>query len=189
MNRLGMSLALLALCGGCATVAAPKNALGLNYHFLSAAGEADTAGATMDTAITAWEVTYEFLPFMENANVALSYLRRDDEDDQFGTNASIISDVFRVQARWYWALVKDVIWYVGPGLGYALPDEDPTVAGVDYSGSLYYDAEVGAKWYATQQYGVQALLNYAFLNASGDGATPDTDLSGLTVGAGVFVDF
>lgn len=187
--RPHLLLGLLALSGGACAAGAPANVLGATYRFASSSGESETLGATTDTDIRAWELSYEFLPFLGNGNLALSYLRREDELDVAGSPA-LQSDIARLQVRWYYGLSDGLAWYLAPGIGYAFSvDEDPSAPGVDYGGSLYYDAEAGLKWYLSDRFGVQGVANYAWLNASGDGATPDSDLRGFSAGAGVFVDF
>ncbi|TAH35481.1 MAG: hypothetical protein EYC70_12545 [Planctomycetota bacterium] len=188
MLKTGLALALLALGGACTT--APSNVLGVNYHFASTSSEVKTLGATADTDITALEATYEFLPILQNANIAVSYLRREDEQTNLPGNPTVESDIVRAQLRFYFQLLERVIWYVGPGIGYAFAvDPSPQIPGVEYDGSLYYDAEIGVKWYLLDRLGLSGLLNYSFIDVKGDGATPDSDLEGITFGAGVFIDF
>lgn len=171
--------------GACTGVPGVGQQIGASYHFESVNGEFDGAGPSADTDITGYELTYEFLPFASNNNLALTYRHREDELQAGG--GEVESDLVRAQLRWNYVLIGPVHWYIGPGLGYAFAVDGP--AGADYGGSLYYDLEAGARWKVYDQFGVQGLVNWGVLNASGDGATPDADLTGVSFAGGVFWDF
>lgn len=184
MRTLILAVLPLALAA-CTGVSGPGSRLGANYQFRSTGAEADLPGRNPDTEVSAYDVTYEFLPFGSNNNLAVSWLHRTDDYDNSTTE--INSDIARVQLRWNYTLIGPLTWYLGPGIGYAFSVDGNN--GNDYGGSLYYDGEVGVRWKVYDPIGVQAMVNYSRLNASGDSGAPDADLSALTVGVGAFIDF
>lgn len=186
MRRLILTALLLAP-GACTAVTAPSSALGVNYHFASTGGEADRSGPATDTDISAWEITYELMPFGSNNNIAVSYLRR--EDDLQHSGERFHADIWRAQLRWHYALAGPLTWYVGPGLGFVFSMDHDGAPNADYSAAWYYDAELGLRCAVWNRFGIQGLLNYGVLKVDGVEGTSHADLTGLTAGAGVYVDF
>jgi len=179
------ALLLIALLPAC-TLATPPAALLAGYGF-SGTGEADFAGGgAPDTDLRGYGLSFEFLPFPPNANLAVSLLFRDDEV-QPGSTRTISSNVARVQTRWHHEFGAGLTWYMAPGFGIAFGADDDLGGEYD-DGSWYYDFEVGGRLWLGESIGLTAVANQSWLNLDGKNGTAGVDLAATTIWFGAFVN-
>ncbi len=176
-------LALLLSAAACTTAMPPDNRFTVDYRFTGFSTEIDRSGAAEDSEVTAWRGTYEFLPFGGNANLALSYVLREDQGDV--SRSTIETDLLLLQVRFYYELLDRARWYVAPGIGYVLSQSDSTNASFDEG--FAWEAETGLVWALDESWGLSASLNWSLLPA--DSTAGNADLTGFGVAAGIYLDF
>ncbi|HEX9795267.1 MAG TPA: outer membrane beta-barrel protein [Planctomycetota bacterium] len=180
-----LALATLAL-PACSVVQAPTSLVQVNYIFASQV-DVDIAGRpNRDDDTTGYWVSYEFLKMRENANLAISYIDRDD-DLQGKPAQRIDTQALRLQLRSHHGQEGGLTWYLGPGIGYVLDATDTT--GNSYDSTLFYDLELGVRIHLSEGFGLGATADYASIGLDGGKGTRNVDLSGFTASIGAFVDF
>lgn len=191
--RFGLALAALALCSSCTLSAPRENVVGLRAELISGQGTAGIDGPNPSTEVMGVGATYEFLPFSDNGNIKLAYQYRNYEFRLTPGDPTIKTHVLMAGPNWTWELFEDDpewVWYFNPHLGVTVHTDSDDFPGTDYWPGFYLDAELGVRWSAEPNWGLEAFGNWSVNWLRRDNnTTPNINLSGYQLGIGVWYDF
>lgn len=172
----------------CTAAKAPKDLLLAEYTLAGGASEAVLRLDNQTLGVQGASLTYEFLPLAENVNIAVTGAIREYEGDRVGN--TLDADIFKAQVRFHYELAEGFTWYYGIGGGYMIANSGGS-GPYDYDNGPLFDTEVGLRWAAGENWGLQAAANSHFLLTSDQSNSPgglDNPI-GRSFSAGLFVDF